>query len=100
HSDMSPIPYFPGSETLWIGGFAQEIEVTERDLIHPLALRAEVYYTYESGEVVSFRLPDGRSIQLRELKVRPRVAKANLTVGSLWFDVASGQLVRAAYRLA
>src|SRR5205085_8907166 len=47
-----------------------------------------------------FRLPDGHTIQLQELKVRPRTASPNVAVGSLWFDVATGHLVRAAYRLA
>jgi hypothetical protein len=49
---------------------------------------------------VSFRLPGGRTIQLREMKVRPRSPKFNLAVGSLWIETATGQLVRAAYRLA
>ena len=99
-SEMSPIPYFPGSETLWIGDLAAKTEVNERELVNPLAGGAEAYYTYASGDSVSFRLPDGRTIQLREMTVRPRTAKGNLAVGSLWFDLATGQVVRAAYRLA
>ena len=98
--DLSPIPYFPGSETLWIGDQVARTEVNERSLVNPIAGGAEAYYTYASGDSVSFRLPDGRTIQLREMKVRPRSAKPNLAVGSLWFDMATGQLVRAAYRLA
>ena len=96
----SPIPYFPGSETLWIGDLVARTEVNERELVNPIAGGAEAYYTYATGDSVSFRLPDGRTIQLREMTVRPRTAKANLAVGSLWFDIATGQLVRAAYRLA
>jgi hypothetical protein len=96
----SPIPYFPGSETLWIGNLAARTEVNERSLVNPIAGGAEAYYTYATGDSVSFRLPDGRTIQLREMTVRPRAAKANLAVGSLWFDIATGQVVRAAYRLA
>ena len=98
--EMSPIPYFPGSETLWIGDLVARTEVNERELVNPLATGAEAYYTYATGDSVSFRLPDGRTIQLREMTVRPRTAKGNLAVGSLWFDIATGQLVRAAYRLA
>jgi hypothetical protein len=98
--DMSPIPYYPGSESLWIGGGAARTEVDERNLVNPIAVGAEAYYTYATGDSVSFRLPGGRVIQLRELKVRPRSPKFNLAVGSLWFDTESGQLVRAAYRLA
>ncbi len=99
-SEMSPIPYFPGSETLWVGGAVAKTEVDERDMVNPIAVGAEAYYTYSSGDSVSFRLPGGRTIQLRELKVRPRSPKFNLAVGSLWFDTESGQLVRAAYRPA
>lgn len=96
----SPIPYFPGSENIYITGMVAKTEVNERDLVNPLARGAEAYYTYRTGDSVSFRLPDGHEIHLRELEVRPRVAKPNVVVGSLWFDTATGQLVRAAYRLA
>ena len=99
--DISPIPYYPGSETLWIGANAARATVDENDgIIHPLADGAEAYYTYQSGDSVSFRMPGGRTIQLRELKVRPREPKWNLAVGSLWFDMSGGQLVRAAYRMS
>jgi hypothetical protein len=101
NGDISPIPYYPGSETLWIGADAAKQSVDENDgIIHPLADGAEAYYTYESGDSVTFRLPDGKSIRLRELKVRPRAPKWNLAVGSLWFDMSGGQLVRAAYRMS
>jgi hypothetical protein len=98
--DFSPIPYFPGSETLWAGAMPVATEVNERDLVHPLAKGAEAYYTYKTGDSVTFRLPDGRSIQLRELELRPRAPKPNLAVGSFWFDIQTGQLVRAVFRLA
>lgn len=96
---MSPIPYFPGYESLWIGGRA-ETDVDERRLVNPLAEGAEAYYTYQSGDSVRYTLPDGTAMQVRELRVRPRSPKWNLAVGSLTFDVVSGQLVQAAYRLA
>lgn len=99
-NDMSPIPYYPGSETLWIGGLSATNEVDDRQIVNPIARGAEAYYTYATGDSVKFSLPDGRVIQLRELVVRPRAARWNLTVGSLWFDAETGQLVRAAYRLA
>jgi hypothetical protein len=99
-SGASPIPYFPGSETIWIGGLTARTEVDERRLVNPLAEGSEAYYTYRTGDSVSFRLPDAKVIRLRELIVRPRKAEWNLVVGSLWFDTGSGQLVRAAYRLA
>ena len=100
-TDGLPIPYFPGSENLLISGLVAKTDVNERELVNPLARGAEAYYTFRTGaDSVSFRLPDGRMIQLRELEFRPRVPKANVVVGSLWFDIATGQLVRAAYRLA
>lgn len=98
-SDMWPIPYYPGYEQLWIGGAARA-SVNDREIVNPIADGAEAYYTYQSGDSIDFRLPDGRAFQLRELKVRPREPKWNVAVGSLWFDVASAQLVRAAYRLS
>ncbi|HKH91770.1 MAG TPA: hypothetical protein VKA54_08200, partial [Gemmatimonadaceae bacterium] len=98
---LSPVPYYPGSETMWIGASAARQAVDENEgIVHPLAEGSEAYYVYESGDSATFRLPDGRSIRLRELKVRPRTPKWNLAVGSLWFDMSGGQLVRAAYRMS
>lgn len=94
------IPYFPGKETLWIGSGMAKANVEDMEMIHPLANGAEAYYTYEAGDSISFRMPGGRTIQLRELKVRAREPKWNLAVGSLWFDVSTAQLVRAVYRMA
>jgi hypothetical protein len=94
------IPYAPGRETLWIGSGLAKADVSENEVIHPLASGAEAYYTYESGDSVGFQLPGGQRIQLRELRIRPRQPKWNVAVGSLWFDAASGQLVRAVYRMA
>lgn len=100
--DMFPLPYYPGQEPLlsFTGKDMVRSQVDERDMVHPLAEGSEAYYTYAVGDSVTFRLPDGRAIELRELRVRPREPKWNVAVGSLWFDRESGQLVRAAYRLA
>jgi hypothetical protein len=94
------IPYFPGRETLWIGSGLAKADVSEDEIIHPLAAGAEAYYTYASGDSVSFQLPGGQRLQLRELLIRPREPKWNVAVGSLWFDASSAQLVRAVYRMA
>jgi hypothetical protein len=94
------IPYFPGAEPLWIGNGMARAQVDETELVNPIADGAEAYYTYETGDSARFTLPNGNAIELREIKVRPRETKWNLAVGSLWFDTRSGQLVRAAYRLA
>ena len=99
--NISPIPYYPGRESLWIGSsVAREAVDENKGMVHPLAAGAEAYYTYESGDSVTFRLPGGQSLLLRELRVRPRVPRWNLAVGSLWFDMSGGQLVRAAYRMS
>jgi hypothetical protein len=102
--DLTPdIPYYPGYEPLmWVGGGngLARAQVDEHELVHPIADGAEAYYTYQSGDSVTFKLPGGTVIDLRELKFRPRQPKWNLSVGSLWFDTKSGQLVRAAYRLS
>lgn len=94
------LPYFPGREGLWIGSGIAKKDVADDEVIHPLATGAEAYYTYASGDSVSFQLPGGKRIQLLELLVRPRAPKWNVALGSLWFDVSSARLVRAVYRLA
>jgi hypothetical protein len=98
--DVGDIPYAPGRETLWIGSGLAKADVSEDEIIHPLASGAEAYYTYASGDSVSFQLPGGQRIELRELRIRPRQPKWNVAVGSLWFDVSSAHLVRAVYRMA
>ena len=98
--DEVAIPYFPGREGLWLGSGLAKKDVSEEEVIHPLANGAEAYYTYATGDSVSFQLPGGKRIQLRELLVRPRAPKWNVALGSLWFDIGSARLVRAVYRLA
>src|SRR6266542_819682 len=97
---MEQVPYFPGRETMWIGSGLAKADISDQDIIHPLANGSEAYYTYTSGDSVMFQLPGGSKIELKELLVRPRVPKWNVTVGSLWFDASTAQLVRAVYRLA
>jgi hypothetical protein len=94
------IPYAPGRETLWIGSEMAKADVSQNEIIHPLASGAEAYYTYQSGDSVAFQLPGGVRIELRELRIRPRQPKWNVAVGSLWFDASSAHLVRAVYRMA
>jgi hypothetical protein len=99
----APIPYFPGRDALWLPlnafGVAKA-EVNDRELVHPLAAGSEAYYRYAAGGTASIRLPDGRVIALRELRVTPRRPNWRLFVGSFWFDAGTGQLVRAAYRMS
>lgn len=94
------VPYVPGRETLWIGSGLAKADVSDDEIIHPLASGAEAYYTYQSGDSVSFQLPGGQRIEIKELRIRPRQPKWNVAVGSLWFDAANAHLVRAVYRMA
>ena len=99
----TPIPYFPGRESLWIPSAQMGVvqsEVNENEMLHPLATGAEAYYRYTTGDSVSIRLPDGRTIALRELRITARRPEWRAFVGSFWFDIAGGNLVRAAYRMA
>lgn len=102
-ADAAPLPYFPGRESLWLPSSAFGIakaEVDDREFVHPLAVGSEAYYRYEAGGSASIRLPNGRVIALRELRVTPRRPAWRLVVGSFWFDASTGQLVRAAYRMS
>jgi hypothetical protein len=98
--EMSPIPYYPGREALWIGNGVAKAEVDPEEMIHPLAIGSEAYYRFATGDSISFRLSDGKTIALRELRIEPRRPNWRLSVGSFWFDVSTGQLVRAAYRMS
>jgi hypothetical protein len=97
---LVPIPYFPGQEPLWVGQFAARPDVNENSIINPLANGAEAYYTYSAGEATTIRLGNGDTLAVRQVDVRPRDASPNAIVGSLWLDAVSGQVVRAAYRMA
>ena len=75
-------------------------DVDDRDIVHPIARGAEAYYRYATGDSITITLGGERTIRLRELRITARRPQWKLFVGSFWFDQASGQLVRAAYRLA
>ena len=101
--DLAPIPYFPGREALWFPSSdfgTVHAEVDDREMVHPVAAGAEAYYRYATGDSVILQLPEGRRIVLRELRITARRPQWKLFVGSFWFDVATGDLVRAAYRMA
>jgi hypothetical protein len=95
----TPIPYFPGKESLMRFAGMERVTQSEGALfLHPLERGSEAYYLFSSGDSITFRLPDGRTVQLVEVEVQARRPKWDVIVGSLWFDVASGQLVRGAFR--
>lgn len=101
--DAVSIPYFPGKETLWMPSSnfgVVRTDVDDRDIIHPIARGAEAYYKYATGDSITITLDRERQIRLRELRITARRPEWRMFVGSFWFDQESGQLVRAAYRLA
>ena len=98
--EMAPIPWYPGKDALWVGGGLARANVDEADMVHPLASGAEAYYRYQTGDSITIALSPERRIRLRELRITAREPKWNLIVGSFWFDVGTGQLVRAVYRMS
>ena len=98
--EMSPVPYFPGREGLLRFTGMERVTDQEGLFIHPLADGAEAYYRYETGDTISYSLPGGQTIRIVEVNVRAREPEFDLILGSLWFDVTTAQVVRAAYRPA
>lgn len=93
------LPYYPGRDRLWpMSELRDALPRHDEWIDHPLDAGADSLYAFAAGDSLSMRLPDGRSVWVREIRVRPRRPASRLVVGSLWVDVASGALVRAAYR--
>jgi hypothetical protein len=93
------LPYYPGREKLWPLGELRAASHRGIDFIlHPLDAGADSVYEFSTGDSLAFRLADGRTVNVSEIRVRARRPDSKLIVGSLWVDVASGNLVRAAYR--
>jgi hypothetical protein len=66
---------------------------------HPLGAAAERHYRYQSGDTMTIRLQDGRTVRVLELRVIPRRNDPHTLRGMLWVDTESGALVQAAFRL-
>ena len=97
------LPYYPGRDRLWPMTELSDAlhEGLHRDIPwieHPLDAGADSLYQLVPGDSISFPLPDATTIRLREIRVKPRRPDQRLMVGSLWVDIATGALVRAAYR--
>ncbi len=104
---LVPVPWYPGMDALWLptssgptGRGGRSVDADTTDLVHPLAVGSETYYTFALGDSAVITLADGRRIVLRELRARPRQPRWNLSIGSYWFDSERLQLVRAVYRLS
>jgi hypothetical protein len=67
---------------------------------HPLIDGSEQRYRFQTGDSVRMSFPDGRQIQVVELRVLPRRNQPKLITGSIWIEPSTGSIVKAAYRLA
>lgn len=92
----SPVFHAPGDDRIFFGGWGGDDWG-----LHPLADTAHHAYRYGSGDTLRLTLPgESRSLELVEVRVEPRRMDPRLVVGSLWFDLATGDLVRGTYRPA
>ena len=67
---------------------------------HPLLDGSERRYRFQTGDSIRMTFPDGREMQVVELRVLPRRNQPKLITGSIWIEPASGSIVKAAYRMA
>jgi hypothetical protein len=65
---------------------------------NPLAAGSEAHYRYASGDSLSIRLPNGRGVRIRELRITARRADPHLINGSFWLDSETHAVVRAGFR--
>ncbi|MBI1722810.1 MAG: hypothetical protein HYR48_02750, partial [Gemmatimonadetes bacterium] len=83
-----------------LNNFADRIRLGEgdevRDVPHPLAANGPELYEYALVDSLSIQLPD-REIRVYELRVRPRDFRTPRIVGSIYLDVALGDLVKMTF---
>jgi hypothetical protein len=92
-SELPRLAFDPGDP-----GMLMRIDTT--GLRHPLAEGGERHYRFASGDTTVIRLPDGRTVRLRELRVIPRNRHPRLINGSFWLDTDTHAVVQAYFRLA
>ena len=86
----------PREEILSFGSDEHEVV---RLFLHPLSNTASVHYRYFAGDTLTISfVGDAAPVRLEEVRVRPRRADTRLVVASLWFDLETGQMVRASMR--
>jgi hypothetical protein len=66
----------------------------------PLAPGGEQHYRFGAGDSTQLRLPDGRTVRLRELRIVPRRAEPQLISGSFWLDMDTHAVVQVFIRPA
>ncbi|HET6679577.1 MAG TPA: hypothetical protein VFG84_00120 [Gemmatimonadaceae bacterium] len=67
-----------------------------RDVAHPLSADGLATYDYAISDSIRIRLPD-RTIDVYEVKIRPRDDRDAAAVGAIYLDRAEGQVVRMAF---
>jgi hypothetical protein len=72
----------------------------DRVLRHPLGAGSEADYRFAAGDSTVIRLPDGRTVRLRELRITPRRSDRQLISGSFWLEAETHAVVQAYFRLA
>lgn len=87
----------PEADPLLFGSVMEEDD--DGEFIHPLRPGSEEFYRYETGDTLTLRFPDGRTLEAVELRFIPRERDFRRLAGSAWLESASGDLVRAVFRL-
>jgi len=67
---------------------------------HPISDHAERFYRFQSGDTLTLRLQDGRTLRTVELIIIPRYQDPHTVRGVVWLEAETGSLVQAAFRLA
>lgn len=76
------------------------LRLDSTDIRHPLGAGSEAHYRFASGDSTVIRLPDGRTVRLRELRIQPRRSERELIAGSFWLEAETHAVVQAYFRLA
>jgi hypothetical protein len=106
---MAHRPFDPRNDRLYFGMMRDSVRdgrranVSDDDdfyIEHPLGAYAERHYRYQSGDTMIIRMQDGRTLRVAELVVLPRRSDPQTVRGTLWIEIGSAAVVRAAFRLA
>lgn len=94
----------PSGDRMYFGMSGGDDEPDDDDddfwIEHPLGEHAERHYRYESGDTLTIRLQDGRTVRIVELRVIPRRSDPHTLRGILSIEPDAGAFVQAAFRLA
>ncbi|MEP6474676.1 MAG: hypothetical protein ABJC74_13200, partial [Gemmatimonadota bacterium] len=70
----------------------------QRAALHPLAADGPAWYRYAIIDSVTVRDPTGIEVRLRAVQVVPVRPGGALVAGTLWFDIATAEVVRFSFR--